>query len=448
MKKIFLKKIFFTSLSILFLFSGCFSPWAGNEGSIVINFGGQTDAGRFMIESTEIASFQYEIILKGPGGFITQTVQGPGSATVQVTPGTWKLRVRAIGGQPEGIGLGYLPGPFPERMLRALGMANEVTVTAGAVTQVPLEMIPASEVSNLDQMSWAVNFAHSREEIIIINGNLEFNSTLSLPSETRITFMADKNVKLFRAATFDDGFFLINNYSTMILGKDGMEGIITMDGGGVPGGTDSLICVEHGMLEMNNDIVLKNNSAGVNRGGAVRVQTAYVGDEAEFIMNGGTIANNSAQVGGGVHVQDGTFIMNGGSISDNLAEIDGGGVYVQAGTFIMNGGEININKADAGDGGGVHVVFTGTFLLNDGIIGGNEARQSGITGGRGGGVFVAAGGRFIKDFGGGTIYGFDGVNPNIADAPGGGPVLYYDGSPPYAPRIETINPEEYLSLGY
>jgi len=88
-----------------------------------------------------------------------------------------------------------------------------------------------------------------------------------------------------------------------------------------------------------------------------------------FIMNGGSIFNNSDDFGGGgVYVLARTFTMNGGTISNNTSKLIGGGVAVEDGTFTMNGGTISGNTAEYG--GGVFImpyyegIFNGTAMGN------------------------------------------------------------------------------------
>jgi len=139
------------------------------------------------------------------------------------------------------------------------------------------------------------------------------------------------------------------------------------------------ICVYKGTLIMNEGAVIYSNGTSANttndgkRGGGV-----YVNEGASFTMNGGLIKGNNLtgnadnDGGAGVYVL-GTFIMNGGTISDNSTKYNtvgithgGGGVFVAAdGSFTMNNGLIEKNES-YGCGGGVH--NTGTFLMNNGEI--------------------------------------------------------------------------------
>jgi len=133
-----------------------------------------------------------------------------------------------------------------------------------------------------------------------------------------------------------------------------------------------------------------------------------------FTMEGGTISDNIAWVGGGVFVDSvGTFTMEGGTISGNTTSHHegGGGVALggrglaapqSRGIFVMRGGTISGNTSNNGRGGGVSANwFDSIFTMEGGTISGN------ITSGEGGGVFINGGSRIIFTKTGGTINGND-----------------------------------------
>ena len=115
--------------------------------------------------------------------------------------------------------------------------------------------------------------------------------------------------------------------------------------------------------------------------------------------------------GGRLEMKEGAKIT-GNTNTDTTSFSGGGGVYVwRGGTFTMSGGEISGNTANMG--GGVYV-NNGTFTMSGGKISGNTAitRSDGL--GSGGGVYVYSDGTFTKT--GGTIYGYsvdDTVNSNV-----------------------------------
>ena len=112
-----------------------------------------------------------------------------------------------------------------------------------------------------------------------------------------------------------------------------------------------------------------------------------------------TLENNVSLIGlpingkSMISINGGIFIMNGGSIRDNTTSDLGGGVYIEDGIFTMNNGTISGNTANRG--GGVFVE-NGTFSMNNGIISGNNAFGSGV---------YVRNGKFFKSGSGGIIYG-------------------------------------------
>ena len=142
----------------------------------------------------------------------------------------------------------------------------------------------------------------------------------------------------------------------------------TTAGGGIRAGYDSVFTMNGGAVA--------GNSADL--GGGV-----YICGDA-FIMNGGMIAGNTAtgdifNTGGGACVWDCAFTMNGGSIAGNTAAAEAGGVYMVGDTFTMNGGTIADNTAPNGSVVLSHSIFTinGGYLGADSIVGGEVS----VTGG-------------------------------------------------------------------
>lgn len=148
------------------------------------------------------------------------------------------------------------------------------------------------------------------------------------------------------------------------------------------------------VLHVDGNLIL-NDSSGTNKGtitggkgdyptGAAGTYNGYGGAintsrPGTIVMNGGTIAGNSASRGGGVFVSSNcSFTMNGGAIINNDAD-QGGAIYAYT-SLIINGGTISGNTAEYGGG-----VYTSncTFSMDGGTITGNHAYQMF------GGVFAA-----------------------------------------------------------
>ncbi|MCL2065332.1 MAG: Ig-like domain-containing protein [Candidatus Cloacimonetes bacterium] len=174
-----------------------------------------------------------------------------------------------------------------------------------------------------------------------------------------------------------------------------------------------------GVLTMRNGAtVCENGYKGVYvdnglfnmEGGSIRDNTAYYyyNGAGVYIFNGGTMimyANSSItnNVGCGIFIDsNSTLTIEGGIIGSNTGggyvnfyrAGYGAGVFV-AGSLVMNGGEIIFNTAYY-HGGGVFVASTGSFIMNNGLISGNNASD---TNSLGGGVYITN--TFIMN--GGTI---------------------------------------------
>ena len=157
------------------------------------------------------------------------------------------------------------------------------------------------------------------------------------------------------------------------------------DGGGV--------IIVHGTFTMRDNSSVSGNTAS-RRGGGVFF---WHSNDSFFVMYGGTISDNTSNIGGGVYVNNfGTFTMNNGTISRNVAAQNGGGVVLRGQAFTMNNGNISGNRATQ-NGGGVHIVVgdgwqPATFTKSGGTIyGGNAEGNLRNTAARGAAIFHANG---------------------------------------------------------
>lgn len=208
------------------------------------------------------------------------------------------------------------------------------------------------------------------------------------------------------------------------------NGTFTMNGGEIYSNTSENqldgggVYVENGTFTMNDGEIYSNTSDNQLNGGGVYVGWNEDSDNpliGKFIMNGGTIHDHDAALGGGVYI-DGldlpetftgtvSFVMKGGTISGNSSEgdanggIGGGGVlvYGKNASFTMKDGTITGNTS-GGYGGGVCVYDDASFVMEGGTIGGDDDSDGNISNGAstgyGGGVHMA-GGSFTMS--GGTI---------------------------------------------
>jgi hypothetical protein len=144
-----------------------------------------------------------------------------------------------------------------------------------------------------------------------------------------------------------------------------------------------------GTIQYNVFPSIVNKQPLPSYGGGVGIS----GEDAKFIMEGGSVMNNAALHGGGVAIENkGEFTMTDGTIGPHSAKLirEGGGVYLTVpveddkekdAKFYMKGGIIQGGSAELG--GGV-CVAGGTFNMTSGTIQGN-------TGDLGAGVYIGKG---------------------------------------------------------
>ena len=153
------------------------------------------------------------------------------------------------------------------------------------------------------------------------------------------------------------------------------------------------VYVENGTFVMEAGTI--SNNTAVGNGGGICV----TGDQSVLDIKSGTISGNLATRystvavghGGGVFFRGKTFTMTETEISDNESSLNGGGVYVIKGAYTMNTSSIKRNKTGMDyAGGGVYFGSGGIFVMEKSTIGGNdgEANDGNIGGARGGGIYA------------------------------------------------------------
>lgn len=181
---------------------------------------------------------------------------------------------------------------------------------------------------------------------------------------------------------------LLNGGGTVTLSKDytidttlDVKNTVTLDLNGhviKMTGSDGVIVVSwcNLTLQDSNKTATHTDSTlpagGVITGGnAMRGGGVYISTNGSMTMNGGTIANCSAENGGGVATYNGSFTMNGGTIKNCTAttsdyNFGGGGVYVASTcSMTMNSGTIE-NCSSTTTGGGVF--SKGNFSMSGNAI--------------------------------------------------------------------------------
>ena len=238
------------------------------------------------------------------------------------------------------------------------------------LTVVSVFLNPTLSIYASDITTW------SELQIALNNGGdvtLTQNITAG-PSDLALDIPADKTVTLDLAGfTIDRGLLQQNNAAkingnvitvngTLILNDSNESKTGTIKGGNNASDGGGILVSANGKFIMNNGTI-SNNTAFTNGGGV------YIASGGEFTMNDGTISNNYASGdGGGVCNDQGIFVMEDGEISANSAYDSGGGVALFTSSFTMNEGKIAGNQAN-NYGGGVYLYYHSTFIMNAGIIG-------------------------------------------------------------------------------
>jgi len=90
------KNLFLTLIIFFLLFSGCFSSWQEDTGTIILNLGSNSrKLGDFPPEDTDLNDIKYEVTFEGANDEFTLNSNGSQSIKTTVTSGEWKIMVKA-----------------------------------------------------------------------------------------------------------------------------------------------------------------------------------------------------------------------------------------------------------------------------------------------------------------------------------------------------------------
>ena len=172
---------------------------------------------------------------------------------------------------------------------------------------------------------------------------------------------------------------VMNQGSFSMSGSASVTGNTSPYGGGVSNTDD---------FSISGSVTIDGNTSTIAGGGVYSYMSALLEIE------GGSINNNTSDLGAGVFVNNGTVDMTAGSITGNQATGSGGGIYSQSSdTMNISGGTVSGNSADFG-GGGIYNQSSCTLNLSGGTISANTAFV-------GGGIVNS----YIINMSGGTISG-------------------------------------------
>ena len=169
------------------------------------------------------------------------------------------------------------------------------------------------------------------------------------------------------AANRGGGIYASGN--TTIINDSTISGNST-GGNSSPGGGG--IRSNSGSLTITSSTISGNMAIGTGgNGGGISLQTS------PLTISSSTVSGNSAgRDGGGIHESNTTVTINSSTISGNTANDDGGGIFA-ANTLAITSSTITGNRADndnssAGTGGGIQKNISGSLILNQTLIAGND----------------------------------------------------------------------------
>ena len=177
------------------------------------------------------------------------------------------------------------------------------------------------------------------------------------------------------------------------------QSTITISGGTISG------CKAPSSDKGNGSGLYANNSTVTISGGTISGCKGrwggglYAENSSTIEISGGTISGCTVGAGGGLFVDSSTIRISGGIISKCITSDtgNGGGLYAKNSTLTITGGTIENNKAAYG--GGVALIGVTKFekpITNWTVIG-NEAYETGDTGGVGGGIYLDKGSMDVSD---------------------------------------------------
>lgn len=177
------------------------------------------------------------------------------------------------------------------------------------------------------------------------------------------------------------------------------QSTITISGGTISG------CKAPSSDKGNGSGLYANNSTVTISGGTISGCDGrwggglYAENSSTIEISGGTISGCKVGAGGGLFVDSSTIRISGGIISGCVTSDtgNGGGLYAYNSTLNITGGTIENNKAAYG--GGVALIGVTKFekpITNWTVIG-NEAYETGGTGGVGGGIKLENGSMDVSD---------------------------------------------------
>lgn len=261
------------------------------------------------------------------------------------------------------------------------------------------------------------------EETVDLGGSNPYGKTASLSDSTLTYYITESTPTVDRTGTTET---LIQHNVPLtsagkILCKEGSYQVIKVETGGtlellsgVLQGADvrHIVYVEGGTLNVSGGYIVGGGSDDKPGGGIF-----VTGGEKRGKVNiqGGVVAANRGNFGGGIYVESGELTISGGAVTGNTVfnghDDDGGGIYVNSGTLKLSGNGYVTNNSKSCDctdcpvdtnnthgGGGIALANGSTMEMSGGYVTGNFSSLAG--GGIYAGYYAGDGGVNFKMTGG------------------------------------------------
>jgi len=214
-------------------------------------------------------------------------------------------------------------------------------------------------VSNETELKNAVNNAVG-STTIVLDKDIQLTATLIISANKDITLTSNSKSEFFKLiGPNEQSTITVNNDGVLKLDGIIITHVVSSIGSGVTVDSGGTLIMNSGEISGNsgNDGTLIHSFSGVG-----------VCNMGDFMLYGGVISNNVAEIGGGLCI-DSKFDMFNGTISDNMAKLNGGGMYIGFGSANITGGKISGNKA-SNIGGGVWVEANNLveLVVSNGVI--------------------------------------------------------------------------------
>lgn len=236
-------------------------------------------------------------------------------------------------------------------------------------------------------------------DVINVLRDCTIHSTLVVPSNVKVSLVADKPVTITRSAYFDGAMIFVDGESTSERGELKLSKI-TLDGGArivtaLPlvsegGKARAAVIANHGKLDVISDCTItggrnaisqgSSGSAPANSGGSavadsVLTQGGAVYNAATGEANiNGKLTGNTAGWGGAVY-NLGTMTLSGSTATGNVSLSNGGAIY-NNGTLTIKNSCVSDNTCSGSGIGGVYNAQNGVLHVS-----GNTAVTSNTNGG-------------------------------------------------------------------